>query len=252
MENYELYHYGTKGQKWGRRLYQNKDGSLTALGKVRYKTDKDFKSHKDREDNLAKARQARIEKKAAEDEKQRIVKSGNVDEVLSIKDKLSQQEMQSAYQRIQWEQNMKNLKPRDVNAGKTKADDIVGKMDKITNYAQSAAKFYNTVANVANAFNGEKIIPKIDTNITSGNKQDIKNRIKDKKGEGKKTPDIKDVLENPDKYDDSQVQAAYKRGDNLNKIDKLVNGTNNNQGKVDMDEIKSYVEQLVEEMKDDK
>ena len=32
----ELYHHGTMGQKWGKRLYQNKDGSLTPLGKLRY------------------------------------------------------------------------------------------------------------------------------------------------------------------------------------------------------------------------
>ena len=31
----ELYHYGVKGQKWGVRRYQNKDGSLTSLGKKR-------------------------------------------------------------------------------------------------------------------------------------------------------------------------------------------------------------------------
>ena len=29
----ELYHYGVKGQKWGVRRYQNKDGSLTSAGK---------------------------------------------------------------------------------------------------------------------------------------------------------------------------------------------------------------------------
>ena len=33
---YELYHYGIKGQKWGVRRYQNPDGSLTAKGKKRY------------------------------------------------------------------------------------------------------------------------------------------------------------------------------------------------------------------------
>ena len=32
-----LYHYGIKGQKWGVRRYQNKDGSYTALGKARRK-----------------------------------------------------------------------------------------------------------------------------------------------------------------------------------------------------------------------
>lgn len=34
--NYELYHWGIKGQKWGVRRYQNKDGSLTPAGRKRY------------------------------------------------------------------------------------------------------------------------------------------------------------------------------------------------------------------------
>ena len=32
----ELYHYGTKGMHWYERLYQNEDGTLTALGKIHY------------------------------------------------------------------------------------------------------------------------------------------------------------------------------------------------------------------------
>lgn len=35
MQDNELKHYGTKGMHWGIRLYQNKDGSLTELGKKR-------------------------------------------------------------------------------------------------------------------------------------------------------------------------------------------------------------------------
>lgn len=37
MENY-LSHHGIKGQKWGVRRFQNKDGSLTAAGKKRQTT----------------------------------------------------------------------------------------------------------------------------------------------------------------------------------------------------------------------
>ena len=36
MSEYELYHHGIKGMKWGVRRFQNKDGSLTPAGKKRY------------------------------------------------------------------------------------------------------------------------------------------------------------------------------------------------------------------------
>lgn len=35
----ELTHHGVKGQRWGVRRYQNKDGSLTPAGKKRYGVD---------------------------------------------------------------------------------------------------------------------------------------------------------------------------------------------------------------------
>lgn len=34
-----LTHYGVRGMKWGRRRYQNKDGSLTPAGQERYSND---------------------------------------------------------------------------------------------------------------------------------------------------------------------------------------------------------------------
>ena len=40
--DYELYHHGVKGMKWGVRRYQNADGSLTNAGKKRYLDDDGF------------------------------------------------------------------------------------------------------------------------------------------------------------------------------------------------------------------
>lgn len=39
----ELYHHGILGQKWGRRRFQNEDGSLTAAGRERYNVGKSKK-----------------------------------------------------------------------------------------------------------------------------------------------------------------------------------------------------------------
>ena len=48
MNNYELYHFGIKGQRWGVRRYQNKDGSLTPAGKKRLAKDlkRDYDSNR--------------------------------------------------------------------------------------------------------------------------------------------------------------------------------------------------------------
>ena len=71
MENNELTHHGIKGQKWGERRFQNKDGSLTPAGEKRYnklekKLDSNVKSQTARDEKLLASRakyRSRFEKR---------------------------------------------------------------------------------------------------------------------------------------------------------------------------------------------
>ena len=52
---YELYHWGVKGMKWGVRRYQNKDGSLTNAGQKRYARDQRENRGKKKGDKVGEA-----------------------------------------------------------------------------------------------------------------------------------------------------------------------------------------------------
>lgn len=57
INNDYLMHHGIKGQKWGIRRYQNLDGTLTAEGRARFKTDKkDAKAYTKKLNELEKKR----------------------------------------------------------------------------------------------------------------------------------------------------------------------------------------------------
>ena len=83
--NGELYHWGIKGMKWGVRRYQNKDGSLTPAGRERYGDD--------RHEDYKKARSKPVSS-------------------------MSDQELRTALNRMQMEQQYKNFTAPKESAGK--------------------------------------------------------------------------------------------------------------------------------------
>lgn len=218
MDDTYLYHHGVKGMKWGRRLYQNKDGSLTPLGRMRYRTDKGFKTQVNRQRSLEKARQTRLANKKHAEDKDRVVKSGSASELLKYKGELTQQEMTSAWNRIQWEQNIKSVADKESSAGKSKVDSALNKIGDLTNKSQTVIKAYNTVANIHNAFNLNSMMPKIETNITNGNR----NERKAEKKEQKKAAEAKA------KRAEQESQRDTKREERAKKREEQPSNTSNN------------------------
>lgn len=111
--DYELYHHGILGQKWGVRRFQNPDGSLTPEGKKRYGVDE--LSYVKKSQNVKKEpdRYNNKSKKSAR-------KEARKNELLDAKDRrlLSNDELTARIKRIQMEKQYKDLVDQEVAPGK--------------------------------------------------------------------------------------------------------------------------------------
>lgn len=142
MENYELYHYGVLGQKWGVRRYQAKDGSLTPAGKKRYareleKVKAEQKVVKKKQQTKAKIDKLEAMKKEVADQKAELsgkkkkpdvdVKSLLKPKTKSVKD-MSDQELKDAVARLELERRYNDLTPKQTSKGKQVVDKVLKDM----------------------------------------------------------------------------------------------------------------------------
>lgn len=134
----ELMHHGIKGQKWGKRKYQNKDGSLTPEGRARYgskeafekvypaevnakikSTSKTMRNLSDSADELNKIETKRVSKKT---KKINAAIDAQVKEHVS---KMSDEELKAAVNRLNMEerytqvmQNRNHIQAGESHVGK--------------------------------------------------------------------------------------------------------------------------------------
>lgn len=131
-----LNHSGTKGMHWGERLYQNKDGSLTPLGRIHYgigqarirRAEKAAEKTRQKEERKAEEKRQAEAKKAESDRK----KYQNEDGTLNLRGKLhyktndkysrlTDDELKQQTNRLQLQKNLEELKKQTNGAYRLKS-----------------------------------------------------------------------------------------------------------------------------------
>lgn len=145
-------HHGILNMKWGRRRYQNPDGTLTAEGKIRYSREKRKqaaknlkKARKVREANKKKEMKLAKEKAKVEKKKAKIVEKG-LDEVKKNSKLFSNEEIANLVNRNQLESRLADAaNSKNVQKGKIKVDNVLDFMGKAANIADSAGRIYRNI-----------------------------------------------------------------------------------------------------------
>ena len=120
MENNYLTHHGIKGQRWGIRRYQNKDGSLTPVGRKRY-------GDKDSEESIQEMRS-------------RLLKSTDASELYKHRTLLTTSEIKERIDRINSEIQLSQIASKTKKSGMDYIDSAL----KIGRKINEVYEFTNT------------------------------------------------------------------------------------------------------------
>lgn len=191
MDSRELYHHGILGMKWGIRRYQNKDGTLTELGKKRQAKieAKEVKAEAKRKEEEAKV------KKQIETARARLLKSTDASELYEHRDLLTTDEINERIDRINKEATLRSL---TENKKKTTMD----YMDRVIQWGKKVNDLSTTV-------NSSPIF------------QSLMKKLKDKYMPNEPF-DLEEIYKKRSTLSDSEIASALKRAQNERDIEKIL------------------------------
>ena len=159
MESSELYHHGIKGMKWGIRRTKAQLGHDTTKKKRSLKesyTEYRKKRSEKKNAKLQKKNEA-IEaerKKAVEQKKADVLKSRSAKTLYENANLFSDQELQSAYNRLALERNINSLIPQEKTAGQKFAEKSATFSQSMGNLSKAAASMYSMYGTVSKLMGG--------------------------------------------------------------------------------------------------
>lgn len=140
----ELYHHGIKGQEWGERNgppYPLAPATSAAVKKSAVKKKKGFFERRRDKRKMKKLRDVKEQKKIEKEEREKIINSGNANEIDKIKHKLTDEEYARALSRINFNATLNEYKTAANRA----------KLEDISNKVSTVSKVVGNVSNAAEA-----------------------------------------------------------------------------------------------------
>lgn len=180
-----IYHYGIKGMKWGIRRTAEQLGhkikdSLSRKKKKGSESDDSSESKKIKGSVTIKGTKKNpsttktSDESSVEERKQKVLASRSAKELYDNADLFTTQELQSAYNRLVLEKNIKNLAPKEVSRGQKM-------IEKYVKTANTVADILNSTNKVASNLNRFKNIVNSSSKNKDSKKNDSENKSSDKK-----------------------------------------------------------------------
>ena len=168
----DLMHFGIKGMKWGIRRFQPyqagehvKGGKeVGAATKVKQRPSagniiEKYKAHKVKQKRVAALKKAQATRKAKADfeaEKKKAIESGSVEDLAKFKGKLTNEEYNRAFMRLQNEKKVAEMVAANQKTVWDKIDKGMAIVAKVGGYANTVATAKENFTKLDKALNGEK------------------------------------------------------------------------------------------------